>query len=511
MGVAKARLLERVTYVHAFRGPTIALALGTAGSCQDRLYHNEFGPGWLASGVWFKKVIRGPCHCRDTESIATTSPRRPLPAAGSLTVSRELEDLLSKGKVDEAVRLAEECWGQGPDLGDRVTHLLDFLQTEYHNSLEPAPCRLVYFNFDDPSETMREPGNLTVWVELHENTPTEEEFDAAAGGGAQYSLPIYDLKQSELTVIYGIRLGLRVMKQLRSRKHPLGSAEFRVGLHSGDDYTLLNKIRAFPCHFDFESRLQEIQSALDCGHRQRAGELLTRMPGNLKKTQREACRRLESRLLAYAEQASTLPEVERALLEIGTLRSGHRLVRQLRLRAAQLHLAEGQTLKALREYYSIGQESPAEAFLGLELPNVRVVKDRPRPTYFFADQDDLCTFGLAEIVDDRLERGLTATLPRAVYQILDQMCQFFSPRDASEALTQAAYHAFQAGFGSYARYLARKASEFNPMNATAQGSLNTLQAKGIVESGQERHCLEILMASRPMSLFALQAHGLHLE
>lgn len=425
--------------------------------------------------------------------------------------SSELEPLLAKGKLDQAIALAESWWGQAPSVEERIPHLRDFLLKEYHECLEPAPCRLVYLNFDDPSETLREPGNLTVWVELYEKTPDEEEMDQFAGGGARYPLPVVQLELAELTVLYGMRMALKVMQQLRAEEHPLGSAEFRVGFHSGDDYTLLKKIRPFPCKFDFGARLQEVRSCLDRGERHRAMSLLQRMPGNLKKPQRAECERLETAIKSHAEGAQTLPEIEQALHDLSLLWSGNALIRSLRLRAAQLHLEAGQPLQALAQYYLVGQAPPPEALQTLDLPNAQAVKERSVATYLFADQLDPCTFGLAEIVGDRLERSQLTTLPLQVFQLLEQACRIFHPGDASETLTRAAFHAFQAGYGPHAAFLARKACEFNPENTTARRSLEALQAKGIQETGQERHCLESLMALKPMVVVALQAQGFTLS
>lgn len=417
----------------------------------------------------------------------------------------KIDKLLAKGRLDAAIQQAEEWWGPAVSLDDRVPHFCEFLSERYHESLAPGPCRLVYLNFDDPSEALREPGDLTVWVELYEKTPSLEEMEARAGGGDEYAIPVADLQAADVTVLYGMRMALSSMLRFRQEEHPLGSAELRVGVHDGDDHRLLKKIKPFPCPFDFDARVQEVESALKDGQRARALSVLSRMPGNLQKAEATRCRGLWESALEPAKAAQSLSKIALALEELAAVKPTTlvwRLTRDLHLRAARLHIASQAPTAAISEYYRAG-DLPPEAVLGaLGLTGtIRAIPNCPHPTYFRSDLAEPCTFGLAEIVNDRLEWRRLTTLPLEVYRILEECFDFFNPVRASESLTRAAFHAFQAGYGSHAAYLARKACELDPGNTVASRSRQALLAKGIAETGSEADCLETVLTGK------VAAHG----
>jgi hypothetical protein len=255
---------------------------------------------------------------------------------------------------------------------------------------------------------------------------------------------------------------------------------------------------------------------------------LKRLPVNLKKPQRVLCERLwndalseaESALrdiedaLSDAENAHRLEQIERALEEtnhlIGVQRIA-RLARRLHEQAGHLHMAAKHPVLALRELYLAGVTPPEEVLEASGLSGARVIKNRAVPTYFCCDGAEPCNFGLVEIVGDQLERGPISTLPRQVYDLADQAVAYFIPRETSKALTQAAFHAHQAGYSSHATYLARKASEFDPENSVAQRSLEALKAKGIQENGDERSCLDSLWAKHGSPLAILANRGFSLD
>lgn len=413
----------------------------------------------------------------------------------------EIERLLSKGQLDLAIRQAEECWGPTPCLDDRIPVFRNFLSEEYDSYLAPASCRLVYLNFDDPSETLTEAGDMTIWVDLYEKTPTPEELDESGGGGSEFSIPVTNLEAAELTILYGMRMALGSMLQLRQEEHPVGSAELRVGYHAGgDDYRLLKKIRAFPCRFDFEARIAEVESALACQERANALRLLLRLPPNLKKKQGLIRDKLWNAATEPARTAQTLLSIAQAMEELRAVGPDPRLaslIRELHMRAGRLHAASKDYLAAMGEFYRVGQ-SPEEAILeavGLS-GSLRLIWNRPRPTYFHVDRSDPCSYGLVEIVEDRLERRQTTTLPLEVYRILEKSFDFFDAGQASESLTRAAFHAFQAGYLNHAAYLTRKAGELDPKNSVAQRSREALLGKGVSETGSERDCLETILTDR---------------
>lgn len=187
------------------------------------------------------------------------------------------------------------------------------------------------------------------------------------------------------------------------------------------------------------------------------------------------------------------------------------LNRELHMKAGQLHAASKDYLAAMGEFYRVGQ-SPEEAILeavGLS-GSLRLIWNRPRPTYFHVDRSDPCSYGLVEIVEDRLERRQTTTLPLEVYRILEESFNFFDAGQASESLTRAAFHAFQAGYLNHAAYLTRKACELNPENSVGQRSREALLGKGVCETGSERDCLETILADRVSAHTGLQRLGLSL-
>jgi len=187
------------------------------------------------------------------------------------------------------------------------------------------------------------------------------------------------------------------------------------------------------------------------------------------------------------------------------------LIRDLHKRAAALHVASGDHLTAMGELYRVGEPPGAEILKALGLSgSIRTLRNRPKPTYFQADHNDPCSFGLLEITDDRLQRQQFTTLPLEVYRILEDSFDFFKAEGVSGHLTRAAYHAFQAGFLNHAAYLARKACEFNPDNTVAQRSRAALLGKGACETGNEQDCLETILVDRPAVHNALQRLGLNL-
>lgn len=173
--------------------------------------------------------------------------------------------------------------------------------------------------------------------------------------------------------------------------------------------------------------------------------------------------------------------------------------------------------EALNPYHGLAADvttvtlDPEEVLEASGLSGARVIKNRAVPTYFCCDGAEPCNFGLVEIVGDQLERGPISTLPRQVYDLADQAVAYFIPRETSKALTQAAFHAHQAGYSSHATYLARKASEFDPENSVAQRSLEALKAKGIQENGDERSCLDSLWAKHGSPLAILANRGFSLD